>query len=150
MKTLLSAAIFVAIIPFGCSLAVPSADAFDRAAGTAARQRLHQQQLQDRLSLDLQQSLARNRAGLSQGEQLRLDRLQLQQRMEQQRLDIEQMTDLQRSRHDPDQTRIRQRAYDQARDIQLQGFYAEQQRLLGAMRPSPLQSSPESGQLRLP
>jgi hypothetical protein len=150
MKAALSSHVFAAVLVLGCSFAAQSARAFDPTAGAAARQRLHQQQLQDRLSLDLQQGVARNRAGISQADRQRLDRLQLEQRMEQQRLETEQMVDLQRFRHDPERSRVRQRAYDQARELQLQQFYADQQRVLGSTRPEPLQPAPGSGQLRLP
>lgn len=149
MKTGL-AAVVVAIAAIGCSLAVPSANAFDPRTGALARQRLHQQQLQDRLSLDLQQSLARNRAGFSQADRQRLDRLGLEQRMEQQRLEVEQMADFQRFAHDPARNRTQQRIYDRERELQLQRFYAEEQRLLGSMTPAPLQPTAEPGQLRLP
>jgi hypothetical protein len=138
------------ILVLSLSLAMPPAAAFDPVPASAARQRLHQQQLQDRLALDLQHKLARNRPGLSAADQARLERLELEQRMRQQGLEMEQLADLRRFAHDADPARMRQRGYDQARELQLQRFYGEQQRLLGSLRPAPLEPAPRRSQLRFP
>jgi hypothetical protein len=138
------------ILAVALALALSPAAAFDPAGASASRQRLHQHQLQDRLSLETQQNLARNRAGLSPSDKQRLDRLELNQRIEQQRLEMEQTADFQRFSHDAARARIQQRRYDVERELQLQRFYVEQQRLLGTVRPEPLQPAAEPGQLRLP
>jgi hypothetical protein len=150
MKTSRLRPVVPAILAVILSLVPSHAAAFDPAGASASRQRLHQQQLQDRLSLETQQNLARNRAGLYPSDKHRLDRLELNQRIEQQRLEMEQMVDFQRFSHDPARARIEQHRYDVERALQLQRFYVEQQRVLGTVRPEPLQPAPEPGQLRLP
>ena len=128
---------------------VASASAGDLVEQARARQRLYQGQLQDQLTLRLNQGLAGSRVGLSVSDRARLDRLALEQRLEQQQLHGEQMVESRRFSRHPERIPLHEPLYDQARELQLQHFYAEQQRLLGSMRSAPLQPVPVSGQLEL-
>jgi hypothetical protein len=120
------------------------------APDAAARQRLHQQQLQDSLNLDLQQGLARSRARASGVNPRALDELALRQRLEQQQLETHQAQELGRLRHDPRSQALRQRQFQLEREAQMQRFEGERQRLLGTTTPPPLQPTPRSGELQLP
>jgi hypothetical protein len=128
------------------------AAARDPAPGADARfrQRLHQQQLQGDLALRMQQDLARGGAGLSPADRQRMDRLGLEQRVQQDRLQQEQLLELRRYSRDPLRLQMLQRTHEQEQALQLQRFYAEQQRALGSSRAAPLQSEMPSGGLKLP
>ena len=128
------------------------AAARDPAPGAEARvrQRLHQQQLQGDLSLRMQQDLARGGAGLSPADRQRMDRLRLEQQVQQDRLQQEQLLELRRYSRDPLRLQTLQRRHEQEQALQLQHFYAEQQRALGSSRAAPLQSETPSGRLKLP
>lgn len=129
---------------------VGAAPAFaaDHAAQALARHRLQQQQLQDELSLRLQQDLARSRPGLSTRDRQKLDELQLRQRMEQQQLDQQQVTESRRLPHDPVRTRVYEDIYARERDAQIQRFGWEQQQLLQSAPNAPLQPQPRAGELQ--
>jgi hypothetical protein len=126
-------------------LAVNAAHGADR----APRHRLHQQQLQQALDLQLQQSLAPSRS-LSVRDRIELDRLQARQRMEQRMLHDEHLVQSQRFAHDAERLRTIDQLYRQEGESQRQRFYLDQQRVLGAMRAPPLQSKPQPGELDLP
>ena len=128
---------------------VASAPARDPVGEAHARQRLHQSQLQDQLTLRLKQGFASSQAGLSLSDRAQLDRLAREQRFQQQQLHDEQMVESRRFLQAPGRFPPHEPLYDQARELQLQQFYAEQQRLLGSMRNTPLQPVPGSGQLDL-
>jgi len=119
------------------------------AADRVPRHRLHQQQLQDTLDLQLQQSLGRVQ-GLSTRERVELDRLEARQRMQQQMLHDEHLVQSQRFAHDAERHRTVDRLYRQEAENQRQRFYLDQQRLLGSMRARPLQRERPEGELVLP
>ena len=129
-------------------IATPHVAAADGAAQGLARHRLQQQQLQDDLTLRLQQDMARARPGLTLRDRQKLDELQLRQRIEQQQLDNQQLNESRRFAHDPNRTRVYEDIHARERDYQLQRFSWEQQQLLQAMPPAPLQPSPRSGELQ--
>jgi hypothetical protein len=114
-----------------------------------ARQRLYQGQLQDQLTLRLNQGLVSSQVGLSLSDRARFERLALEQRLDQQQLHGEQLVEARRFSRHPDRIPLHEPLYDQARELQLQHFYVEQQRLLGSVRSMPLQPVPASGQLDL-
>src|SRR5688572_9813856 len=90
------------LIAFATWGGISSAPAGDLVEQARARQRLHQGQLQDQLTLRLNQGLANSRAGLSLSDRARLDRLALEQRLEQQQLHGEQIVESQRFARHPE------------------------------------------------
>jgi hypothetical protein len=129
------------------------------AAGSAARHRLQIEQQQNALDLNLQQALAARRANLSPADQRRLDQLHLQQRMEQQQLENDQLQREHLLRNgratlppgvQDGRLATEREIFAQERQLQLQRFEQEQQRLLGPARPQPLQPTPQPGRLNLP
>jgi len=128
---------------------VQAAFGADPAAEARARRSLHQQQLQDSLDLSLQQSLARSRAGLATADAARLEQLALRQRLEQQQLGAQQLVRQHRLREDA-HSGLQHRLFAQERELQLQQFNVEQQRLLQSMKRAPLQPPRPGGTLVLP
>jgi hypothetical protein len=119
------------------------------ATPSVVRQRLEQQQLQDTLDLNLRQSGPRSRADLSTTDALRLDQLQLRQRMEQSQLE-QQQSQLERlnRNHSELNAAREQRLFAQERQLQIQRFDMEQRELLQTMKPPPLQRPlPDGGLL---
>lgn len=119
------------------------------ASATAEHRRLHVEQQQDALNLQLRQSAAARRHALSPSDARALDQLQLRQRMEQQQLELRQS---QRQRAlernaaalEPGEHERRldaQRdAFAQERVLQLQRFELDRQRALQMMPREPLQA----------
>lgn len=116
-------------------------------ADSTARQRLQQRQLEDSLRLGTQQAVPRST--LSPSDARRLDDLQLRQRVEQGRLDQQQLMLEQRRARDPDALGLetQQRLLDQERQLQLQRFQLDQQDLLRKAKPRPLQRGSPDGAL---
>ena len=146
------------VICAACGCALLTLCGIANCADTAARQRLHIEQQQDAINLDLQQSARGRRFGLAPAESRRLDQLQLQQRMEQQQLELHQVQRehaLRQSRALPEDSRDRaiqaQRdLFATERQLQIQRFELDQQRLLQSARPQPLQPPLGNPQLTLP
>ena len=136
------------LIAIACAMSFGAAHAADR-ADASARLRLYQQQSQASLDLSLQQSLARA-PGLSVGDRLELDRLALKQRMAQQALHQDQLTQSPRFADDALRLRMQGESYRQEAELQRQHFHVEQQRLLGSMQRAPLQAAAPPGTLVLP
>lgn len=136
------------VIAIACAMSFDAAHAADR-ADVSARLRLYQQQLQASLDLSLQQSLARA-PGLSVRDRLELDRLSLAQRMAQQALQQQQLTESRRFADDALRLRMQGESYRQEAELQRQHFYVEQQRLLGSIQRAPLQPAAPPGTLVLP
>jgi hypothetical protein len=121
--------------------------------------RLHVQQQQDALDLQLRQSAQARRHALRPSDARRLDHLQLQQRMDQQQLELQQ---IQRERAlsrspgtvPPDvldrRLDTQREVFAQERALQLQRFELDRQRLLQSMPREPLQPPLGSPQLHLP
>ena len=120
--------------------------------------RLHMEQQQHSLELKLRQSVAARNAALSASDVQRLERLHMQQRLEQQQLELQQ---LQRDRamrqharafpHDtPDpHTELQRELFAQERELQNQRFELDRQRLLQSLPRQPLQPPIGSSQLNL-
>ncbi len=148
-KTLLFAAGALVLLHAG-------ADA--RAAGTIDHRRLQVEQQQDALRLDLQQSMRARRHGISPADAHRLNQLQLQQRVEQQQLEIHQIQREHALRRLPGPTddalerriEMQRGLFAAERQLQIQRFELDQQRLLQSARPQPLQPPIGAPQLTLP
>ncbi|MDB5865399.1 MAG: hypothetical protein JWO70_3205 [Betaproteobacteria bacterium] len=143
-----------AFILLYAALVCTAAMALDAHADSARRE-LQLRQQQDALNLNLQQSMRARRYDLSPTDAQRLDQLDLQQRLQQQQLDQQQ---LELSRRDAASLppgagdahlRAQRDAYTQERQLQLQQFELDRQRLLQSAPRDPLQT-PAGGQLRLP
>jgi hypothetical protein len=129
------------------------------ALAAAPHRRLHVEQQQDALNLQLRQSAHARRHALSPSDARRLDQLQLQQRMDQQHLELQQ---IQRERAlsrspgtvPPDvldrRLDTQREVFAQERALQLQRFELDRQRLLQSMPREPLQPPLGSPQLHLP
>jgi hypothetical protein len=111
----------------------------DVTAQTQARQRLHQQQLQQNLDLSLQQGLARSQLQAAPSKRARFDALATRQRMEQQHLHHQQLIDAHRALHDPGAAALRQRLHAQESAAQLRRFEMEQRTFVRAVPPPSLQ-----------
>jgi hypothetical protein len=127
-------------------------------AGTIDHRRLQVEQQQDALRLDLQQSMRARSHGTSPADAHRLNQLQLQQRVEQQQLEIHQIQREHALRRLPgpsddafDRRLETQRdLFRTERQLQIQRFELDQQRLLQSARPQPLQPPIGLPQLTLP
>jgi hypothetical protein len=117
-------------------------------ADSAARQSLQRRQLEDSLRLGTQQAIP-PRSTLSPSDARRLDDLQLRQRVEQGRLDQQELMLEQQRARNPDALGLetQQRLLDQERQLQLQRFQLEQQDLLRKAKPRPLQRGSPDGTL---
>jgi hypothetical protein len=123
-----------------------------------ARRQLQLQQQQDALNLNLQQALRAPRYDIGPADARRLEQLQLQQRMAQRELEQQQIQReflLRRSGALPDATLAsrldaQREAFAAERQLQLQRFDLEQQRLLQSAPRQPLQPPVGSPQLNLP
>lgn len=129
------------------ALACAAAYAASPAAQAAQRHRLYQQQLQDEMTLHLQQDLARSQPGLTTRDRMQLDQLNLRQRIEQQQLEQQQIVESRQAPHNPAAVQARQQIFADERALQLQRFAAEQQRALDATHPAPLQPRTNPGEL---
>jgi hypothetical protein len=128
-------------------------------AAAADHRRLHVEQQQDALNLQLRQSAQARRHDLSRSDARRLDQLQLQQRLDQQQLELQQ-TQRERalarspSAVPPDildrRLDMQREIFAQERALQLQRFELERQRLLQSMPREPLQPPLGSPHLSLP
>ena len=136
-------------------LALSACSAF--AADPADARRLHMEQHQQSLELRMKQSNAR-RAELGPADARRLEQLHLQQRLEQHQLEVQQT---QRDRalrqstigadpHVADrQAEAQRRLFAQERQLQIQRFELDQQRLLQSAPRQPLQPPVGASQLEL-
>jgi hypothetical protein len=116
-------------------------------SSSAVRHELQQRQLQDTLSLQLRQDMAR-RNDLAPRDAVRLDQLQLQQRMQQQQLNQEQLrSELLNRDRDPARAAIDQRRYAEERAVQLQRFDSEERDLARSLPSQPLQRVQPPGAL---
>ena len=130
---------------FACALLYLSGGA--HAAGPADHRRLQIEQQQDALNLRLQQSLRARQHDLAPEDARRLNQLQLQQRLEQHQLEMHQVQRDRALRQSGsiapefrDRTLDAQRQlFAQERQLQIQRFELDQQRLLQSARPQPLQ-----------
>jgi hypothetical protein len=128
------------------------------AAGTLDQRRLQVEQQQDALRLDLQQSMRARSHGISPADAHRLNQLQLQQRVEQQQLEIQQTQRAHALRRLPGPSddaverrlEMQRDLFATERQLQIQRFELDQQRLLQSARPQPLQPPIGSPQLTLP
>ena len=117
------------------------------AAGANDQRRLHMEQQQDALNLRLQQSVRARQPDLAPEDARRLNQLQLRQRLEQHQLEIHQVQRERALRQSGsiapefrDRTLDAQRElFTQERQLQIQRFELDQQRLLQSTRPQPLQ-----------
>jgi hypothetical protein len=139
--------VICAAVLFSASASATAAQPQERAL---TRHRVMQQQLQDEMTLRLQQDMARSRPGLTSRDRQKLDELALRQRIEQQQLDQQQIIQLQQFPRDAVRARVREDSYAQERDLQLQRFRDEQQMLLQSMKPAPLQRVPQAATLDPP
>ena len=123
-----------------------------------SRRELQLRQQQDALNLNLQQSMRARRYDLSPSDARRLDQLELQQRLQQQQLEQQQLQRDELLRRDASalpsgvadaHVRAQRDAFAQERQLQLQQFELERQRIQQSMPREPLQT-PAGGQLRLP
>jgi hypothetical protein len=141
---------------FACAVLYVSGAA--PAANAADPRRLQYEQQQDTLNLRLQQSLRARQHELAPDDARRLNQLQLQQRLEQHQLEIQQV---QRDRALRQSGSIapefRDRTLDaqhelfaQERQLQIQRFELDQQRLIQSARPQPLQPPLGAPQSTLP
>ena len=128
-------------------------------SAAADARRLHMEQQRDALNLQLQQSARARRYDLSPSDAHRLDQLHLQQRMEQQRLDLEQVQRdhalRAQARHDPSEPfdrriEAQREIFSMERQLQNQQFELERHRLLQSLPRQPLQPPIGAGQLQLP
>jgi len=130
---------------FACALLYHSGGV--RAAGAADHRRLQFEQQQDALNLRQQQSLRTRQHDLAPEDARRLNQLQLQQRLEQHQLEMHQVQrDRALRQSGPIAPEFRDRTLDaqrqlfaQERQLQLQRFELDQQRLLQSAKPPPLQ-----------
>ncbi|HYH40703.1 MAG TPA: hypothetical protein VD867_01870 [Burkholderiales bacterium] len=122
----------------------------------ADARRLHMEQQHDALNLQLQQSARARRHDLGPSDERRLDQLHLQQRMQQQQLDIGQVQReralRQPARSDPAEPFDRRfdaqrEIFSAERQLQSQQFELDRQRLLQSMPRQPLQPPLGAGQL---
>ena len=121
------------------------------------RHDLLREQQQDALDLELRHDALRSQPGLSPSDRQKIDWLRSEQRLEQQRLELDQ---LQRQRAlgrtapsfgDQEIQRrlyLQQDAFRTERQLQSQRFYLEQQQLMQSVRPPALQPLPTPGALR--
>lgn len=127
------------------------------AADPADARRLHMEQHQHSLELRLKQSNAR-RADIGAADARRLDQLHLQQRLEQHQLEVQQTQRdraLRQNTVDADpyvadrQAEAQRRLFAQERQLQLQRFELDRQRLLQSMPRQPLQPPVGASQIDL-
>ena len=130
-----------------CLVAAAVALAPLQARADSSDARLHLEQQQQALDLSLQQSRAR-RLDVSPADARKLDRLHVQQRLEQQQLELQQLA---RDRALQQQARVhpsdaidrerdaQRRAFAQERELQNQRFELDRHRLLQSMPRQPLQ-----------
>ncbi|MGZ8154278.1 MAG: hypothetical protein ACXWUH_06635 [Burkholderiales bacterium] len=132
--------------------------AADLAASVARDRALQLEQQQDALDLDLRQALPGRRYDLAPEDARRLEQLQLHQRLDRQLLEQQQLQrDYQLKREavgaPPGVMERRERTQRQSfaaeRELQLQQFALEQQRLLQSMPRAPLQPPAGRPQLRV-
>jgi hypothetical protein len=128
-------------------------------SAAADARRLHMEQQRDALSLQLQQSARARRHDLSPSDAHRLDQLHLQQRMQQQRLDMEQVQRdhalRAQARSDPSEPFDRRidaqrELFSMERQLQNQQFELERHRLLQSLPRQPLQPPIGASQLQFP
>jgi hypothetical protein len=124
----------------------------------SSRRELQLRQQQDALNLNLQQGMRARRYDLSPTDARRLDQLDLQQRLQLQQLEQQQVQRDELSRREAGSLppgvsdahlRAQREAFAQERQLQLQQFELDRQRLLQSAPREPLQT-PSGGQLRLP
>lgn len=146
----------IAVVVAGLAVLTSPGIAF--AAGDARHDLLLQQQ-HDTLSLQMRQGMAVSRAQLSAADRRRVDQLQFEQRLQQQQLEMQQLQRESLARHDgrsfPDastqaELHVRRQIFQQERQLQIQQFDVDRQRLLQSLTPRPLQPAPVPGQLTLP
>jgi hypothetical protein len=149
--------ISVAMLSGACALGVLYAETARAADPAFQHRRFQLERQQDALNLQLQQSMRGRRQDLSATDARRLESLQLQQRLEYQQLEQHQLQQEHRLRRDPAPSQDLDRRLDlqrelfaQERQLELQRFELDQQRLLQSMRRPPLQPPLESGRLTLP
>ena len=125
-----------------------------RAADPVAQHRRFQlEQQQDALNFQLQQSLRGHTSDLAPADARRLDALQLQQRLEyqqleQQQLQREQSLRQQAAPHDARRLAAQRQLFAQERQLELQRFELDRQRLLQSLPRQPLQPPADAGGLR--
>jgi hypothetical protein len=124
----------------------------------SSRRELQLRQQQDALNLNLQQGMRARRYDLSPTDARRLDQLDLQQRLQLQQLEQQQVHRDELLRRDaaslpPGSSdahlRAQREAFTQERQLQIQQFELDRQRLLQSAPREPLQT-PAGSQLRLP
>jgi hypothetical protein len=124
----------------------------------SGRRELQLRQQQDALNLNLQQGMRARRYDLSPADARRLDQLDLQQRLQLQQLEQQQIQRDELSRRESGslppgasdaQLRAQRDAFTQERQLQIQQFELDRQRLLQSAPREPLQT-PAGSQLRLP
>ena len=138
--------------------ALLAASAIAGDAHAQSRRELQLRQQQDALNLHLQQSIRARRYDLSPSDARRLDQLELQQRLQQQQLEQQQLHRDDLLRRDAAASpsgvadthlRAQREAFAQERQLQLQQFELERQRMQQSMPREPLQA-PAGAHLRLP
>jgi hypothetical protein len=114
--------------------------------------RFQLEQQQDALSFQLQQSLRGRTSDLAPADARRLDALQLQQRLEYQQLEQQQaQRELSLRLRAPDDTRqleAQRERFAQERQLELQRFELDRQRLLQSLPRQPLQPPADAGRLK--
>jgi hypothetical protein len=110
------------------------------------------EQQQDALNFQLQQSIRGRASQLAPEDARRLDTLQLQQRLEYQQLEQQQLQrelSLRRQApHDTPRLEAQRDRFAQERQLELQRFELDRQRLLQSMPRQPLQPPLDAGRLR--